>query len=102
MPRMEHSLRLLLLMLLLTAINICYAQKLITGQVLSKSDQSPIAGASVIVKASKTGTSTGADGRFSINAKTGDLLVITGVGITKEEVAVGSENNIIISVNLSS
>ena len=38
--------------------------------------------ASVIVQGSKTGTSTNADGRFSITAKEGDTLVITGVGIT--------------------
>ncbi len=102
MPRTDHLLRLLLPMILLAATNICHAQKLITGQVLSKSDQSPIPGASIVVKGSKAGTSTGADGYFSINAKPGDLLVITGVGITKEEVVVGSQNNILISVTTSS
>jgi TonB-linked SusC/RagA family outer membrane protein len=102
MKRIVHPLRMLLLMLLLTAFNICYAQKLITGQVLSKSDQSPIAGATIIVKGSKIGTSTGVDGRFSIKAKEGDMLVITGIGVIKEEITVGAENNIVISASTDS
>src|ERR1700686_2540207 len=102
MPHLKRPLRLLLPILLIAAINICHAQKLITGQVLSKSDQSPIPGASIVVKGSKEGTSSGADGYFSIKAKTGDLLMITGVGITREEVVIGSENYLLISVTTSS
>ncbi|HVM87681.1 MAG TPA: SusC/RagA family TonB-linked outer membrane protein [Puia sp.] len=74
-----------------------FAQKLITGQVLSKSDQSPVSGATVFVKGTKTGTATGFDGKFSIKAKDGDVLVITGIGITKQEVAV-SGTDLAISV----
>ncbi len=88
----------LLILPLLTAMHICYAQKLITGQVTSKSDQSPIAGATVVVKGAKNGTSTSVDGHFSIRAKEGDVLVVTGVGLTPQEVVVGSENNISITV----
>jgi TonB-linked SusC/RagA family outer membrane protein len=83
---------------LLTSMNICRAQHTITGQVFSKSDQTPIAGATVIIKGSKSGIATNVDGRFSIKAKEGDVLVITGVGITSQEVVVGSENYILISV----
>ena len=74
------------------------AQKVITGQVLSKTDQSPVAGASVAVKGTKLGAATSIDGFFTIKAKQGDILIISGVGIVKQEVPVGEESNLHISV----
>jgi TonB-dependent SusC/RagA subfamily outer membrane receptor len=76
--------------------------KIITGLVLSQTDQSPVAGASVVVKGSKVGTSSGFDGKFSIKAREGDVLVITGVGITRQEIVVGAENYIPVSVSTNS
>jgi TonB-dependent SusC/RagA subfamily outer membrane receptor len=99
MKLLIHPWRLTLFTLfLLTSMNICQAQHTITGQVFSKSDQMPIAGATVVIKGLKGGTATDVDGRFSIKAKEGDVLLITGVGITSQEVPVGSENNIVIGV----
>ncbi len=76
--------------------------KIISGLVLSETDQSPVAGASIIVKGSKVGTSSGLDGKFSIKAKEGDVLVITGVGITKQEITIGAESYLSISVGTNS
>jgi TonB-linked SusC/RagA family outer membrane protein len=76
--------------------------KIITGLVLSETDQSPVAGASIVVKGSKTGTSSGFDGKFSIKAKEGDVLVITGVGITRQEITIGAESYLSISVTTNS
>jgi TonB-linked SusC/RagA family outer membrane protein len=61
------------------------AQKAITGHVVSKSDQSPIPGATVTIKGTRLGTSTAVDGSFSIKAKEGDVLVISGIGVVKQE-----------------
>jgi TonB-linked SusC/RagA family outer membrane protein len=70
-----------------------FAQKeTISGRVLSTSDQSPVAGATLIVKGTRTGTSTGQDGKFVIKAKVGDVLVLTGIGIAKQEVPVSGDN----------
>ena len=104
MTRIVHRLRLMLFILLplLTAINICYAQKIITGQVVSKSDQSPIAGATVLLKGTKIGTSSGPDGKFFIRAKEGDVLILTGIGIAKQEITVGNGDNLIISATTDS
>ena len=103
MSKIVQRVRLALLsVLLLVAANVCYAQKTVSGIVLSKVDQSPIAGATIIVKGSKIGTSTGIDGRFTIKVKEGDVLIITGIGVKKEEVTVGTENNISISVGTDS
>ncbi len=74
------------------------AQKeLINGRVVSLSDQTPVVGATLLVKGTRIGTSTGADGRFIIKAKEGDVLVLTGVGITTQEVTVGKDLNVLIN-----
>ena len=78
------------------------AERPITGQVLSSTDQTPVAGASVIIKGSKVGTSTGLDGKFTIHANAGDVLIITGVGITRQEITVGTEDDLSIKVATNS
>jgi TonB-linked SusC/RagA family outer membrane protein len=93
-------LRLIVCMLLLALLQFStsYAQKTITGQVLSKSDQSPIPGATILLKGTKIGTSSEVNGQFSIKAKPGDILIISGVGITRKEVTIGETNPIVITV----
>lgn len=93
-------LRVLLIVLLLPVL--AFADRPITGQVLASIDQTPVAGATVIIKGSKVGTSTGLDGKFTIHANQGDVLVITGVGITRQEITVGAEDDYPIKVVTSS
>jgi TonB-linked SusC/RagA family outer membrane protein len=90
------KLRVCLFLLLLPLFSL--AQKTVTGRVLSSTDQTPIPGASVAIKGSKSGTSTGVDGNFFIKAKQGDVLVITGVGIIRMEYTVGAAADFTISV----
>ncbi len=89
--------KLILWVLLLPFLSM--AQNVVTGRILAVSDQSPLPGATILVNGSKAGTSTGIDGRFSIRAKSGDVLRISGVGITTQEYTIGKEmQNIVISV----
>src|SRR5580658_2896697 len=68
------------------------AQKIVTGHVLNKADQTPIPGVTVMVKGTRIGTSTSVDGGFAIKAKDGDVLVISGIGIVRtEQVVSGNE-----------
>ncbi len=83
--------RLQLLLAILIVPFFSWAQKPISGHVLLKSDQSAVPGATITIKGSKTGTYTTVEGAYSIKAKEGDVLVISGVGITTQEVKVGSE-----------
>lgn len=62
----------------------------ITGVVTSSVNKSPLAGISVIVKATNVGTTTDADGRFSIKASLGDTLVFMSLGFVEKHVAVGA------------
>ncbi|MES2776381.1 MAG: TonB-dependent receptor [Bacteroidota bacterium] len=65
----------------------------ITGRVTDSSG-TPVAGASVIVKGTKNGTSAGADGTFSITASSSATLVISAVGYSPTEIAVSNRTSI--------
>lgn len=58
------------------------------GRVLSKSDAAPLPGVTVNIRGSNNTTITDEQGRFSINAKPGDLLEISFVGYRPVEVKV--------------
>ncbi len=65
----------------------------ITGKILDSAGH-PMAGASVRIKHTSTGTSTGADGTFSINAKSNAILVVSAVGHGEKEIAVGGRSHL--------
>jgi TonB-linked SusC/RagA family outer membrane protein len=52
-------------------------------------DGNPVAGVNVVLKRTGKGTITDANGNFSINASKGDVLVVSGVGFTTEQITVG-------------
>ena len=56
----------------------------------------PLVGVSVIVKGTQKGTSTSADGSFSIDANAGDVLEFTIVGYQKQEVSIGQNKNLTV------
>lgn len=62
----------------------------ITGKVTSSTDGSTLPGVSVLVKGSTTGTTTDADGKYSVNASAQSTLVFSYIGFKTQEVAVGS------------
>lgn len=82
--------------LLLFSLSQVFAQtKTVTGKVTDSKDGSPIAGATVQPKGSKNGTSTGADGSFSLTvAANTSTLVITSVGFDRQEVNVANASSI--------
>lgn len=69
----------------------------VSGVVLDASGQ-PVDGASILIKGTKTGASADAKGNFKINAKTGDILVISAVNFTTVEYKVGTESDVRIIV----
>lgn len=58
----------------------------------------PVAEASVVVKESKAGTTTDAAGRFRINVRVGQTLVISTVGFTTREVMVKDFSPVSVSL----
>lgn len=79
-------------MLLLLLPFTAFSQTSVSGTVVDEFGK-PVSGASVVIKEKTTGTSTNAEGKFTINAKTGDVLTISSVGFEiKDHNVTGNEN----------
>lgn len=72
-----------------------YAQN-VKGVVLG--EEGPLPGATVLVKGSNIGTTTDFDGNFSIEASQNDILVISFIGFSTQEVTIGNQTNLTISL----
>lgn len=67
----------------------------VTGRVTSSSDNSALPGVSVVLKGTTRGTSTDADGRYSLNVGSeGGTLVISFIGYATQEIAVDNKTTI--------
>lgn len=83
-------------LLILQIGHTAYAQeRVVSGQVLS-SDNTPVDGASILLKSKKTGVNSSPDGKFTISANTGDVLVISAVGFTARDIKVGNSSTMTI------
>tara|TARA_B100000686_G_C16803304_1_gene987820 strand:+ start:4975 stop:7953 length:2979 start_codon:yes stop_codon:yes gene_type:complete len=89
----------LLTLLFLLAGVVMYAQT-VNGTV--SSEDGPLPGATVQVKGSDVGTSTDFDGNYSIQASSSDVLVISFVGFATQEISVGNQDQINVSLALDS
>jgi TonB-linked SusC/RagA family outer membrane protein len=58
----------------------------------------PVVGAAVAVKGSSAGVLTGADGTFSITVGTDAVLVISCLGYVSQEIAIGSQTEITVTL----
>jgi TonB-linked SusC/RagA family outer membrane protein len=71
-------------------------QKDISGVVSDASG--PIPGVNIIVKGTKTGTQSDFDGRYSIRARSGDVLTFSFLGMKETTVVVGASNTISVKL----
>lgn len=82
----------------LCAISTAFSQtKAISGKVVDENN-TPIEGASIVIKGGTRGTSSDAAGNFTLNATAADVLVISAVNFANTEVRVGKESFITISL----
>lgn len=65
----------------------------IKGQVFM-SDNQPAMGAGVVIKGTTNGVIVDLDGNFTIDAKTGDVLVVSLIGAVTQEVTVTNKSTI--------
>jgi TonB-linked SusC/RagA family outer membrane protein len=73
----------------------------VQGIVISEEDNEPVFGATVIVKGTTKGLATGVDGKFSINANIGDVLIFSTLGFATKEITIASEENLTIYLTSS-
>ena len=90
----KQSLPGLFLFIFLLLAQTLYSQSPVTGVVVSEDDQQPLIGVTVTVKGTTEGTQTDAQGRFSLNASTDDILVFSYVSFNPQEVPVGQQRNL--------
>lgn len=69
----------------------------ISGTVTDEMNQ-PVPGVSVMVKGTQTGTVTDVNGKYALSAETGSTLVFTFIGYAKQEVVVGSNQQVNIKL----
>lgn len=90
--------KLILLFAVLLVQVLSYGQaRTISGTVTDESGN-PVSGASVKIKDSRKGVAAGEDGRFLLTAKTGDVIEVTGAGLSPTSITVGSANQYSIIV----
>lgn len=71
-------------------------KKPITGKVLASTSDSALNGATIKVKGSSASVVSATDGSFTINAAPNDILVISNIGYTSQEVAVNNRTTLTI------
>jgi TonB-linked SusC/RagA family outer membrane protein len=75
-----------------------YAQsKRVTGRVLND-ESKPLVGASIVISGKKTGTQTNSKGEFSLEASGSDLLIISATGFKSQQIRVGENLDIDLSL----
>jgi TonB-linked SusC/RagA family outer membrane protein len=77
----------LLTIIFLTSFLTSFSQNTIEG-VVNDDKGLPLIGANVVVKGTKTGVLTDFEGGFKINAKFGDVLIVSSLGFDKKEVKI--------------
>lgn len=76
-------------------------EKKITGTVSSAEDGKLLPGVSVRVKGANRGSITGIDGKFNLNATTGETLILSHLGFQDKELAITNESDLTIQLNVS-
>ncbi|HLL44309.1 MAG TPA: carboxypeptidase-like regulatory domain-containing protein, partial [Segetibacter sp.] len=93
----DFSAKFICFILLLIACSSVFAQKRITGKITNQETNQPIAGATVQVKGSSTGTQTASDGSFAVStSETNPTLIVSSVGFEQQQFPVRNQNNLTI------
>jgi len=77
------------------------AQTTISGKVVGGDDNLPIIGATIKKKVGPGGSTTDANGSFTISASPTDILVVSFVGYTTQEVSVANNKSLTITLQPS-
>src|SRR5690606_9163701 len=97
--RFGKSVLMILLVCLFVTTSAFAQSKQVSGTVLDELG-TPLPGATVLIKGSTTGTQTDFDGNFTIAANASDVLVISYVSYKAQEITVGNQTSIQVSLTL--
>lgn len=75
-------------------------QKTVTGKITDNESGEPLPGVNILVKGTGTGTTTNLDGDYRLgDLSPEDVLVFTFIGYTTEEITVGNQTNINVTLD---
>ncbi|MFN5548581.1 MAG: carboxypeptidase-like regulatory domain-containing protein [Bacteroidota bacterium] len=82
--------------------SVAFAQeRTLTGRVTSADDGSSLPGVNVVVKGTTNGTVTDADGKYSMSVPaSGGVLVFSFIGLKSQEIEIGAQTTIDVSLGL--
>ena len=94
LKRMKKRVTFLIVLLMVSIFHIYAQQQNISGTVIDKNLNEPVIGASIQIKGTTNGTITDLDGKFSINASKDDILVISYIGYTTQEIKLTGQSSL--------
>jgi TonB-linked SusC/RagA family outer membrane protein len=87
---MKTKFSVMLTLLLVLVVQISFAQQKTVSGTVNDDQNMPLPGATIIIKGTSTGTTTDFDGKFSIQASSDDVLMVSFVGFSTQELTVGN------------
>ena len=87
-----------LLLLALLFPSILLSQSSVSGTVTEAENALPVPGVNIVIKGTSTGTTTDFDGKYSINVKTGDILVFSYVGFLTQEITYTNQKTLDVAM----
>ncbi|MFV0541142.1 MAG: SusC/RagA family TonB-linked outer membrane protein [Aestuariibaculum sp.] len=87
-----------LLVFILCVAGVIQAQNLNVSGIVTDQSNMPLLGASVAIKGTAKGAVTDFDGRYTIEANTTDVLVVSYVGFTTQEISINGNTTVNVSL----
>ena len=93
---MMNRLHISIIVLLIMGLHACcipiWAQTAnkVDGTIVAADNGSPLPGVNIVIKGTSVGTTSNADGKFSLNVSNTDVLVFSFIGYETQEVSVGA------------
>lgn len=83
----------------LASAHFMWQEAVVIGQVTSSIDGTPLPGVNIVVKGTSRGTTTDIDGKYRMDVSENETLVFSFVGFEAQEVVVGNQSQINITLN---
>ena len=71
-----------------------------SGRIFSGDNNAPLPGANLLVKGTTRGSSSDADGRYSITVPANAVLIVSSVGYLRQEISVGNRSSLDITLQV--
>ena len=68
----------------------------LNGQVMEHSSKNPVPGASIIIRGTTVGTLSDEDGKFSLDVKKGDVIVVSYIGLQTQQLPIEGAGNLVV------